>query len=1215
MTQQTSSYDCSSTDEERPLDLDGAYTDFGSNVETLVDNVVAGATAHPVFAARTRRATTTSAERRLAASLDHVLALSQRLVEGAADPGDEDRAAWIAAHGRLRADIASLAASVSGLATDAPERQAARARLARVDQQLAKIELPVLARFDGAVGESWAQLNDIENDGEGPALQERLKIYALEHAELRRYILTGHEPAGLVRALAEARGSGEWAAIGVVRAAYGLRADYLRATASGDAVGNKEATRLDSAARHLIETRAVVRLNWGVTTATTLARKYPDADRRPKRVQQLIDAARSAIASVRQQAVTRVSSPSERCSKNNTTGSLAADSLIAEATIAHDEAWARMQREASALTQVTQAQNHTVAPPPKLQPDLAEGAIVDQKRSEALAIDSRLGDVVHGGTRALSFTRAVQATQRLRLALAEQQIEYLRSRDQQPPVQLVAKVNTQRENLFNATLAIHEELAREKSGTLNTAQLQLLAELGQDVATLASRIAATSCARSGTERAEKIARLNVELAQRTRASAARSRCTSLRTPFELLQADADAVLKVARSIAGIAKETLAHAQKIDRFDGPGTDAETAVRFARDVLVASAAHLTTVPARGAERVARFHAALDIHMAAITLQQLQHASADACMAHAVLDQLELEIERAGSAGARGIETSTLAEATIEAKHAKRAALKHACNSADAVERLRRQIGTTLDGALAKLAAPQQRQQAADVQRRKDRLAQRHVAALGLIAVLAADVDAHEALAQLERAAGIIDAELTYVALARTDRRQPAIEQEHNEVRAIALIELAEAAVDVAQRAHLASASSDGSSALVADALGHVHRLLERFDATIAGVARFGSDVNRQESVRISAGHIASKAAEIKRKHDAATPLDAARDRMGSVRTVADPAAFALAISHALAETLARRCSFARIPPVSVVTSDPRAGDAGVRAGTAALERLFGSATTAGDNAMERTFKEALAIPASALVQAVTGFAIGNQPVTAQLLCACADAVEKVASAPGADHFLPAVFATIANHTAGRHAEAVMLHELGLDPARVRGVLNEALDQSGKRGAQVVEMQCLARERMGRIVDARFAHFGFDARAVLADALTLDLVRERIHFDGPLDAAPARQVDEIETYYARLHAELVREGVRPQRADDLVRGEKIATYDQALAANKGLPTPADAKTPVADARTAEGATATTRQLLEKLVQRPHGAGGVGRTGTPLRGVPLTLQPRDPD
>ena len=71
----------------------------------------------------------------------------------------------------------------------------------------------------------------------------------------------------------------------MVRAAYQLRADYLRSTAAPeDTASLKQAAALDAAARSLTRDRAAVQLTWASATVSKLNQKYPDAAARPERV-------------------------------------------------------------------------------------------------------------------------------------------------------------------------------------------------------------------------------------------------------------------------------------------------------------------------------------------------------------------------------------------------------------------------------------------------------------------------------------------------------------------------------------------------------------------------------------------------------------------------------------------------------------------------------------------------------------------------------------------------------------------------------------------------------------------------------------------------------------------------------------------------------------------------------------------------------------------
>ena len=186
-----------------------------------------------------------------------------------------------------------------------------------------------------------------------------------------------------------------------------------------------------------------------------------------------MDEAKQAIASVRARVVDQVTAHPERYGKNSPTRQLAGDALTTEARISGSEkAKAKMAREAKANIETTAQLNKTlkpdqqvVAPPPKLHPDLMEGGVVDQKRSEAVKIDPSLGDVVHGGDRALQFHREGMNTKKLRLNVNES-IAHLNSKGQ-PPAELVAKANTQVEEIFKDTLETNDRLTRQKPGSLS----------------------------------------------------------------------------------------------------------------------------------------------------------------------------------------------------------------------------------------------------------------------------------------------------------------------------------------------------------------------------------------------------------------------------------------------------------------------------------------------------------------------------------------------------------------------------------------------------------------------------------------------------------------------------------------------------------------------------------------------------------------------------
>src|SRR5262249_29607053 len=122
--------------------------------------------------------------------------------------------------------------------------------------------------------------------------------------------------------------------------------------------------------------------------------------------------------------------------------------------------------------------------------------------------------VVNGGDRAVQFAREVQGTRKLRLAIGEQQVAHLNSKKQQPPAELVAKVNKQTESLFKDTVDMNEKLTREKPGTRSLEQTKFLAELDGDTVAMAGKISAAHRQKTDIEGAQRIAHQNVGLTKR-----------------------------------------------------------------------------------------------------------------------------------------------------------------------------------------------------------------------------------------------------------------------------------------------------------------------------------------------------------------------------------------------------------------------------------------------------------------------------------------------------------------------------------------------------------------------------------------------------------------------------------------------------------------------------------------------------------------------------
>ena len=444
----------------------------------------------------------------VASNFQEVEDLGARIANGQGPVTDADRMEWMQAQQELQQSVSDYAGEISRLPPGSPDRTAAMAEMARLGDKLTAQELPVLARLDKGFGESWNHFHDKKPGSEGEVLQTRMKMYGITDEQMQRYIATGQEPDGLKKAAKEAKRSGDWPALGVVRASYQMRADYLRATTGpDDAASRKQADKLDAASASLTNNRSAIHMNWGSEKYSELSKKYPDAATRPANVQKQMDEAKQAIASVRSRAVDQITAHPERYGKNSPTRQIAGDALTTEARISEYEAKTKMQREAKANIEFTAQSNKALKPdqqpvvaaPPKLHPDLIEGGMVDQKRSEAVKFDPSLGDVIHGGDRALQFHREGMNTKKLRLNVNEQQIAHLNSKGQQPPAELVAKSNTQVEEIFKNTLETNDKLTRQKPGSLSANQTALLAELDGDATTYAAKISGTASQKSQIE--------------------------------------------------------------------------------------------------------------------------------------------------------------------------------------------------------------------------------------------------------------------------------------------------------------------------------------------------------------------------------------------------------------------------------------------------------------------------------------------------------------------------------------------------------------------------------------------------------------------------------------------------------------------------------------------------------------------------------------------
>ena len=623
-----------------------------------------------------------------------VEAVGKRIAEGKGEVSDADRKAWEDGQTALRQDVTALAAAVAKLPPNSPQRAEAQAKLQKMSEQLAALELPVLARLDKGFGESYAFHRDKTPGSEGAALAARLKIYGISEKELETYVMTGKEPKGLQKALADARNRGEWPGLGVVRAAYQMRADYLRATTAPEDVASRElADKLDSSAGALMKNRAAIHMQWGAETFFKLTDKYPDESKRTPKVKAQIEEARRAIASVRSRAVEQVLANPARYGKNSPTRKLAADALRMEAGMLSGEASKVMDREAKDLAKATEEHNKglkagepkVVPPPPKLHPDLVEGGAVDQKRAQAVEVDPRLKDVVNGGQRAVDFAREVRQTKKLRLGIDEQQIAHLQSKNprEKPPAELVGRMHKQLDSLFRDTLETQDKLNAQKPGSLSVDQTKYLAELAGDSASLASKVARERHQKSAIDTEANLARANDQMIYRGQAAIEEATKELDKKKLERIEKelagralnghdamaqselikfrqDPAAYAKAAPDTKGEAefrktlvengataaklregtKEAVAKSdadrawsEKVSELGGLNTDAEMAAGLAKDRIAQSEAHMKAIPEKGPERLGKLEAALDHQQATLAVNGLVRNNADARIGRAV------------------------------------------------------------------------------------------------------------------------------------------------------------------------------------------------------------------------------------------------------------------------------------------------------------------------------------------------------------------------------------------------------------------------------------------------------------------------------------------------------------------------------------------------------------------------------------------------------
>lgn len=812
--------------------------------------------------------------------------VGKRIAEGSGPASDADKAAWTESQAKLRDSMNELAARAGNLPLDSPERAAAKDELTRISQQVTKSELPVLAKMNPEFGASWNRFHSKAPDSEGAALPARMKVYGVTDEQLQTYITSGKESPGLTRAIADSKRTGEWPALGVTRAAFQMRADYLRATSPDNGEAQKQAADLDGAAASLSQNRSAIHLNYGANTYARLANKYPDEATRPKNVQQQITEAKGAIASVGKHAAEKVEAHPEHYGKNSATRKLAGDALSLEAHIMTSEAKTSMAGQAKELAKSAQTQtgakSKAVPPPPALHPDLVEGGAVDKKRQAALKVDPSLGDVARGGDRAVNFTREGIQNQKVRLSVDEQQVAHLASKKADIPPQLVAKVNKQQGAIFDSALATQTKLANEKPGTLGVAQTQLLSEMDTELSTYAGKISAAEREKSlvkssanlskfsedavkrGKEglqknfesfEQKKMERVKNELWMRAAShpGSAQSEIeefnnnpaefakkqpdnkeeTQLRSLFNDAFKDVNGQLDEAKIRSADANKALEYTTKVDDLDGLNRDPELVTGLATDALKASEAHMKAIPQKGPERLPRLQAAMDHQAAVVAANSVVRDNADARIQRANISHQQVQLvypstPGVGEADHVGESAEFVAKVTTDETQVKRDAFDAARGAADESDKLRQSIGKELDATQTKLPKRVQEQRAPVLQAQKDQLAAQQVRLQGSVAEMGADLDPKQSQAQLQRGEEIIKQEMPAVQVSRIDKNQSAVQHARNEMRAEALADLGESSLAVAKRAQTMPGVQYGQ--LAVDGLGGAHRSVMNLRETL-------------------------------------------------------------------------------------------------------------------------------------------------------------------------------------------------------------------------------------------------------------------------------------------------------------------------------------------------------------------------------------------------
>ena len=172
--------------------------------------------------------------------------------------------------------------------------------------------------------------------------------------------------------------------------------------------------------------------------------------------------------------------------------------------------------------------------------------------------------------------------------------------------------------------------------------------------------------------------------------------------------------------------------------------------------------------------------------------------------------------------------------------------------------------------------------------------------------------------------------------------------------------------------------------------------------------------------------------------------------------------------------------------------------------------------------------------------------------------------------------------------------MVNELGLDPRKARGLTGELFHAESTMDPRFVKdgafnVEGFTRDRAAKLLDQKFPGLGENARTQILDNATVDAARSRISVEPPKNGGVREQVQYVDEFHGRLESELVKMGVKSDRARELAQSEKTEMYDQALAATnarargeEGAPDGGGA-----DPNTPAGAGAATRHKVEELMR----------------------------